>query len=48
MAKKATGTKKHRAEILDDNGTLIAAAADGPGATSQGDAPATKRGLGKP
>lgn len=36
MAKKATRTKKHPAEILDDNGTLIAAPGPVPGAIGQG------------
>ncbi len=35
MAKKATGSKKNSGEILDDNGTLIAAS-DGRGAKDRG------------
>jgi hypothetical protein len=35
MAKKAKGTKNHPAEILDDNGTLIAAS-NAPGAKARG------------
>jgi len=36
MAKKATGKTKHAVEILDDNGTLIAAGAEAPGKTARG------------
>lgn len=36
MAKKATGKAKQTVEILDDNGTLIAAGADAPGKTARG------------
>ena len=50
MAKKATGKTKHPVEILDDNGTLIAAGADAPGKTARGaDVSVTdKRGIPKP
>jgi hypothetical protein len=36
MAKKASGKTKQPAEILDDNGTLIAAGADVPGSSARG------------
>lgn len=36
MAKKASGKKNHPAEILDDNGTLIATSADEAGLGARG------------
>ena len=52
MAKKATGKKKQAAEILDDNGTLIATASDGSrstaGGAGKGKTPVAKRGSAKP
>jgi hypothetical protein len=52
MVKKAGGKKNHPAEILDDNGTLIAAAADVAGANprgaDEGESPAHKRDIPKP
>lgn len=51
MAKKAAGKKNHPAEILDDNGTLIAAS-DAPGAAARGAGEASagpgKRAIPKP
>jgi hypothetical protein len=52
MVKKAGEKKDHAAEILDDNGTLIAASAGVPGAPARGDregeSPPTKRDIPKP
>ena len=50
MAKKAAGKAKHSAEIIDDNGTLIAAGGRVPGKGARGvDKGGTeKRGIPKP
>jgi hypothetical protein len=52
MVKKAGGKKNHPAEILDDNGTLIAASAGVSGAPASGDpegeSPHARRDIPKP
>lgn len=52
MAKKTSGTKKPSVEILDDNGTLIAAGAGAAGAgargSGEGEAPPDRRDVAKP